>query len=81
MRELPEMLHTYFDKIYQCGYMFGGSDRDADPDQEPLRQKFNEEVQKHYDILNAVENLLRVKGRYHTEQAYKQLEEVFKKVS
>jgi len=26
----------------------------------------------------AVENLLKVKGRYHTEQAFKKLEEVFK---
>lgn len=71
------MLHTYFDKIYQCGYVFGGCDRDDDPDLEPLRQKFNAEVQKHYDVLNAVENLLRVKGRYHSELAYKELERVY----
>lgn len=32
-------------------------------------------------LVQASGNLLKVRGRYHTEQAYKQLEEAFKKVS
>ena len=36
--------------------------------------------QQRDELLKAAENLIRVKGRHHTEQAYKQLETVIAKV-
>lgn len=36
--------------------------------------------QQRDELLSAAENLIRVKGRHHSEQAYKQLEAVVAKV-
>lgn len=36
--------------------------------------------QQRDDLLKAAENLIQVKGRYHTEQAYKKLEAAIAKV-
>lgn len=37
-------------------------------------------IKQRYGLLVAAENLIRVKGRHHTEQAYKQLEAAIAKV-
>jgi len=44
-------------------------------------EKAADRIEQLEELKVVVENLLKVKGHYHTEQAYKQLEEAFKKVS
>lgn len=45
-----------------------------------LREELSEIKQQRDELLAAAENLIRVKGRHHTEQAYKQLEAAIAKV-
>lgn len=45
-----------------------------------LEREIAELKQQSDELLAAAENLIRVKGRHHTEQAYKQLEAAIAKV-
>lgn len=45
---------------------------------ELLLREAADEIEKLRRIRDAAQNLLTVKGRHHTEQAYKMLEEVMK---
>lgn len=61
-------------EAYKIGYEAGQEIRTLGQNQiEELKQQRDE-------LLAAAENLIQVKGRHHTEQAYKQLEAAIAKV-
>lgn len=53
---------------------------DMEEEMYQLRITIDNLKQQRDELLKAAENLIRVKGRHHTEQAYKQLETVIAKV-